>query len=112
VKCWNDEDNQQKCLDQFRKFNGAGDNKVPLTWTVEPLQELLGHEGSIHRISWSEDGLCVASASDDRRFVVLFEPVLYGRLMICSGFYDENLVLFFFASNFRLLFIFLSTWFR
>lgn len=110
VRCWNDEDNQQKFLHQSRKFNGAEDNTVPLTWTVEPLQELLGHEGSIYRISWSGDGLCVASASDDRRSVMLFEPLLYGRLMITSGFYDKNMITFF-ASNCHRLFIFLSTWF-
>lgn len=75
VRYWNDEGKQQKCLDQLRKCNDAGDNRVPLARTVEPLQELLGHEGSIHRISWSEDGLCVASASDDRRFIMLFEPL-------------------------------------
>lgn len=72
VRCWNEEDKEQNCLDQSQKSNCVGDNSVPLKWTVEPLQELLGHEGSIHRISWSEDGLCVASASDDRRFVMLF----------------------------------------
>ena len=94
MRCWNNEDNRQKCLDQFRKFNGAEENSVPRTWTVEPLQELLGHEGSIYRISWSEDGLCVASASDDRRFVIFLEPLLYGCLVICSGFYDKNTITF------------------
>ncbi len=39
----------------------------PLVQSVVPMQELLGHEGSIHRLVWSEDGFHLASASDDRR---------------------------------------------
>ncbi|KAL2631977.1 hypothetical protein R1flu_016663 [Riccia fluitans] len=33
---------------------------------VEPLQTLLGHEGSIYRLTWSTDGLTLVSVSDDR----------------------------------------------
>ncbi|KAL3689810.1 hypothetical protein R1sor_016119 [Riccia sorocarpa] len=33
---------------------------------VEPLQRLLGHEGSIYRLTWSLDGLTLVSVSDDR----------------------------------------------
>jgi len=72
VRCWNEEDKEQNGFEQSQRINHVGNNSVPITWTVQPLQELLGHEGSIHRISWSEDGLCVASAFDDRRSVMLF----------------------------------------
>ena len=105
MKCCNNEDKQQNCLARLWKFNGTGDNRVPFMWIVEPLQELLGHEGSIYRLSWSEDGLCVASASDDRRSVMLFELLPYGRLMICAEHFN------FFPSNFDILDMFLSTWF-
>ncbi|CAM6110005.1 unnamed protein product [Calypogeia fissa] len=33
---------------------------------VHPLQRLVGHEGSIHRLTWSSDGLSLVSVSDDR----------------------------------------------
>lgn len=107
VRGWNEEDEEQNCLDQSQKIHDAGNNSVPLKCTVKPLQELLGHEGSIYRISWSEDGLCVASASDDRRFVMLFKPLPYGQLITCSKFcvYGSYMVLF--ASNFQFSFVFL-----
>lgn len=42
---------------------------VVLEKGLHPLQRLLGHEGSIHRLTWSSDGLTLVSVSDDRRFV-------------------------------------------
>lgn len=83
VRCCNEEDKGQDCLDQSQKINHAENNSFPPKWTVEPLQALLGHEGSIYRITWSEDGLCLASASDDRRSVMLFQPLPCGRLLTC-----------------------------
>eukprot|EP00850_Spirogloea_muscicola_P002011 SM000007S20971 [mRNA] locus=s7:1205704:1215143:- [translate_table: standard] len=37
-----------------------------MTRTAVPLHHLEGHEGSIHRLSWSSDGRLLGSASDDR----------------------------------------------
>eukprot|EP00850_Spirogloea_muscicola_P002988 SM000011S19166 [mRNA] locus=s11:1206256:1216048:+ [translate_table: standard] len=37
-----------------------------MTRTAVPLHHLEGHEGSIHRLSWSSDGCLLGSASDDR----------------------------------------------
>jgi hypothetical protein len=43
---------------------------VALEEVVHPLQRLIGHEGSIHRLTWSTDGLSLVSVLDDRRFVI------------------------------------------
>ncbi len=65
----------------------------PLVQSVVPMQELLGHEGSIHRLVWSEDGFHLASASDDRRFWHYFSRTFFFLFVefICFdvAFYDS-----------------------
>ena len=54
-------------------FSG-GDDDRPNPWAV-----LRGHEGSIMRVSWSEDGASVYSTSDDRTARVWAAPARGGR---------------------------------
>lgn len=51
--------------------NGALKTNFSLEFNniVSPKRRLRGHEGSIFRIAWSQDGKRLASVSDDRRYL-------------------------------------------
>lgn len=68
LRCWNNKERWQSDSPQSLELNVREENSVPYTCTIKPLQELVGHEGSIYRISWSASGSHIASASDDRRY--------------------------------------------
>ena len=68
LRCWNNKERWQRDSPQSLELNEKEENSVPYTCTIKPLQELVGHEGSIYRISWSASGSSIASASDDRRY--------------------------------------------
>lgn len=67
LRCWNNEERRQSDSSQSLELSER-EHSVPYTSIIKPLQELVGHEGSIYRISWSASGCHIASASDDRRY--------------------------------------------
>lgn len=88
LRCWNNKERWQSDSPQSLELNKREEKSVPYTCTIKPLQELVGHEGSIYRISWSASGSHIASASDDRRY---FSTGINSWYLSCSYVYSLNL---------------------